>query len=66
MFVFSADSLVSCRASLAGLCLPRYCLAVSMLIASCIFQLVILEVPVSFFPGLVSEAEVSACLLVVS
>ena len=64
--MLSGDSLVSCRASIAGLCLPRYCLAVSMLIAPCTFQLVILEVPVSFFPDLMFEGEVSVCLLVVS
>ena len=64
--MLSGVILVSWSARMAGLCNPKYCFAMSMFIAPCMFQLVILEVPVSFFPGLTSEAGVSACLLVVS
>ena len=62
----SDDSLVSCRASIAGLCLPRYCLAVSMLIAPCMFQLIIFAVPDSVFPGMFSVVVGIIILLEVS
>ena len=58
--------LISWSARMAGLCNPKYCFAMSMFIAPCMFQLVIFAVPDSFFPGMVSVVVGSINLMEVS
>ena len=64
--MFSGVILVSCNASIAGLCISRHCFAVSMFVAPCMFQLIIFELSCSFLPCSISVADGNISLFVVS
>ena len=64
--MLSGVILVSWSARMAGLCIPRYCFAMSMFVAPCMFQLIIFAVPDSVFPGMFSVVVGIIILLEVS